>query len=106
MPSDREGFGIPVIEALACGAPVFASDLPVFREVGGDALVYCRVGDVDDWAGVVRAFLEGKGAAPARDVRLARAARYSWASHARTVLDAYAALPALRGSASTGMPSR
>jgi glycosyltransferase involved in cell wall biosynthesis len=94
MPSDREGFGIPVIEGLACGVPVFASDLPVFREVGGDAVVYCRVGDADDWAGTLRAFLAGTRSAPPRAERLARAAKYTWSRHARTVLDAYAALPA------------
>ena len=36
LPSEREGFGLPVVEALACGTPIVASDLPVLREVGGD----------------------------------------------------------------------
>ncbi len=35
MPSEREGFGLPVLEALACGTPVVASDVAALREVGG-----------------------------------------------------------------------
>jgi glycosyltransferase involved in cell wall biosynthesis len=49
LPSDAEGFGLPVVEALACGTPVLASDLPVLREVGGAAAAYARVGDVAEW---------------------------------------------------------
>ena len=45
--SDREGFGLPVAEAMTCGTPVVASDLPALREVGGPAATYCPVGDVD-----------------------------------------------------------
>ena len=46
LPSEREGFGLPVLEALACGTPVVASDIDALREVGGDAVRYCPAEDV------------------------------------------------------------
>jgi glycosyltransferase involved in cell wall biosynthesis len=92
MPSELEGFGMPVIEALACGAPVFASDIPVFREVGAGCVVHCRLADPEDWAATLGRFLEGKLAAPPVGERLALAAKYSWTNHARVILEAYRAL--------------
>jgi glycosyltransferase involved in cell wall biosynthesis len=89
LPSAAEGFGLPLIEALACGAAVVATDLPVFREVGGEAVVYCPLGDVAAWAGTVSALLDDPSRAPALPLRLARARRYSWDSHARIIAGAY-----------------
>ncbi len=89
VPSEAEGFGLPVIEALACGAPVVASDLPVLREVGGDACTYCPVGHVEAWAGALDALLSERTAPPPREARLERARRFTWEAHARTVLGAY-----------------
>jgi glycosyltransferase involved in cell wall biosynthesis len=89
VPSEAEGFGLPVIEALACGAVVLASDLPVLREVGGDAVVYRPVGDVPAWAEAAGRLLDEPDAAPARAARVAHAARYTWAAHAGTIFAAY-----------------
>jgi len=46
-PSEMEGFGLPVAEALAAGCPVVASDLPELREWAGEQVLWTRVGDVD-----------------------------------------------------------
>jgi glycosyltransferase involved in cell wall biosynthesis len=87
--SEAEGFGLPVIEALACGAAVVASDLPVLREVGGVAVVYRPVGNVPAWAEAVTRVLTEPRYAPPRDTRLSQAARYSWHQHARVIGAAY-----------------
>jgi glycosyltransferase involved in cell wall biosynthesis len=89
VPSEAEGFGLPVIEALACGAVVLASDVAVLREVGGEAAVYCPVGDVAAWVARAQRLLEHATEGPARAARLARAAEFSWASHARIIFAAY-----------------
>jgi glycosyltransferase involved in cell wall biosynthesis len=55
MPSFAEGYGFPVIEALAVGTPVIASDIAVFKAIGGGRLTYCNPGDPAPWLEAVRA---------------------------------------------------
>jgi glycosyltransferase involved in cell wall biosynthesis len=98
QPSEAEGFGLPIIEALACGAIVVASDIPALREVGGGAVVYCRVGEIDDWMTTTERIIADAKAAPSADVRRTRAARYSWDAHAATLLGAYRSLCGTRTS--------
>jgi glycosyltransferase involved in cell wall biosynthesis len=45
FPSKHEGFGIPILQALACGVPTAVSDIPVFKEVAGDAVLYFNQND-------------------------------------------------------------
>ncbi len=104
--SSAEGFGLPVIEALACGAPVFASDIPVLREVGQGAAIYCRVADPDAWAATLDRFLTGDLAPPPRELRLAQAGKYTWKNYARTILDAYAGLDPNASPALLARPTR
>jgi glycosyltransferase involved in cell wall biosynthesis len=89
QPSSAEGFGLPVVEALACGAGVVASDLPVLREVGGPSVVYVQVGDVTGWADTIRALLSDPARLPSRPGRLSWASRFSWSAQAKTIGDAY-----------------
>ncbi|MFH5805805.1 glycosyltransferase [Alienimonas sp. DA493] len=92
QPSEAEGFGLPVIEALACGAKVVASDLPVLREVGGPVATFAPVGDVPAWRGATLAALD----APAPDPAAAEAhlRQFTWEEHARRIGAAYERLAA------------
>ena len=94
QPSDREGFGLPVAEAMACGTPVVASDLKPLREVGGKVASYCPVGDVRAWTDTVSALLDERRAdgaawAARRAAAVADARRFDALEHARKILDVY-----------------
>ena len=90
--SEAEGFGFPVLEALACGAIVVASDIPPLVEVGGNAAVYAPTGAIEGWTEIVEAILDGRTAPPTREQRIERARAFTWERHARTILDAYRGL--------------
>ncbi len=89
VPSDAEGFGLPLIEATACGAPVIASDLPVLREIGGTGVVFAPVGEVDAWRETVVKVLRNDATIPDRHARLAWSSKFSWSEHARIIASAY-----------------
>ncbi len=90
MPSSYEGFGIPLIEAMACGCPVICSDIPPFREVGGEAVLRFAPSDAAGMAGAVRR-LAGDGEYRARRVKagIERASFFSWERCAREHLELY-----------------
>jgi len=97
LPSEREGFGLPLVEALACGTPVVASDIPVLREVGADAAEYRPVGDVDAWTRAILQLIAERDSAPdkwqARKARgVARASQFSWSTYASAVAAVYRAV--------------
>jgi glycosyltransferase involved in cell wall biosynthesis len=94
QPSEREGFGLPVVEALACGTPVVASNLASLREVGGDAVAYCPVADLSSWTETVLRLLWERREQPRqwderRAAGLRRAAGFSWAAYAERMAALY-----------------
>jgi len=89
LTSEAEGFGLPVIEALACGGIVVSSDIPVLREVGGQAVIYCPMGDISTWVQKIEQVLVNPNLAPDINQRLAQAEKYSWSNHARIIAKSY-----------------
>jgi glycosyltransferase involved in cell wall biosynthesis len=88
VPSLAEGFGIPVIEALACGAPVIASDIPVLREVGFEGVRFCSLTDVSEWTRAIEELCT-TGVRPSVETRERIRARYTWQAQAQIISDAY-----------------
>lgn len=90
FPSRIEGFGFPPLEAMSCGTPVAASDIPALREVLKDAPQYVRPDDVAGWAAVMRHALD-KPEAWKEMVKTGEkvAAHYSWKDAAQKTKDIY-----------------
>jgi glycosyltransferase involved in cell wall biosynthesis len=89
-PSRYEGFGLPVVEAMACGTPVVANDIPVMSEIVGEGAFLTTAGDARSMAGAIIALLEQE---PLRQTQITRglsqATRYSWRKTARDTLAVY-----------------
>lgn len=89
-PSLYEGFGLPVLEAMQCGAPVIASRDPAVMEVAGDAALLVEATDVRGWAEAMRVLLERPDLrALWRERSLRRAARFRWDTTARLTHEVY-----------------
>jgi glycosyltransferase involved in cell wall biosynthesis len=84
MPSRYEGFGLPVLEAMACGTPVVAASDPALREVAGDAAIFVAVNELAE--GIRQALAERERLVAAG---LDRARRFTWQETARRTVDVY-----------------
>ena len=105
LPSEREGFGLPVLEALACGTPVIASDIDALREVGGDAVRYCPAEDVAAWTATIADALTERRERPTEwTARISagseRAASFSWSRYTSEVAVLYNQLASPTGARS------
>jgi len=87
LPSRSEGFGLPVLEALACGTATVANRSSSLPELVGDAATLVDAADPEAFAGAMAAALAEGEAAVGR--RVAQAARFSWAATAAGVAASY-----------------
>lgn len=86
MPSRAEGFGLPLIEAMAAGVPVVHSDVPALAEVAGGAGIVVPVGDAQALAYALKDVVETPGRAAAlRDGGLSRSSEFTWKRAASAV---------------------
>jgi glycosyltransferase involved in cell wall biosynthesis len=89
-PSRYEGFGLPPLEAMACGAPVVASDIPALREVLADGAVLVPPHDLEKLSSALRSLLADEPRREALAVAgLNHAAAFSWTKTANQTLEVY-----------------
>jgi glycosyltransferase involved in cell wall biosynthesis len=84
--SKAEGFGLPVIEAMALGVPFLATNMPIFHEVGGDAALYFNPDNPADFAAKVRQVEDPATRKGMVERGYAQAAKFSWEQSAATLL--------------------
>ena len=91
-PSRYEGFGIPLLEAMACGCPVVASRIPSTVEVAGDCPIYFDPKEIEELISALdKALSEGRGS-PRSLAGLERAKNFSWQKTAEQTLEVYRSL--------------
>lgn len=86
LPSFYEGFGLPALEAMACGAPVIVSDIPVFREIFKDAALFVNPSDTNEIANAMKNLINNVSLTNTfRERGLQLAKTYTWDETARKI---------------------
>jgi alpha-1,3-rhamnosyl/mannosyltransferase len=89
-PSLYEGFGLPILEAMACGCPVICSNAASMPEAAGDAALYIDPRDADSLVHAIDTLVPDTGARQAlKTAGLARAKQFTWEKTARRTLDIF-----------------
>jgi glycosyltransferase involved in cell wall biosynthesis len=97
FPSLYEGFGLTMVEAMACGTPVVASPNGALREIAGEAVEFVEPTNVESIAaGLTRVLTDSSRRAELREKGLRRAARFSWARTAEETRQLYSEVAANR----------
>jgi len=89
LPSRAEGFGLPVIEAMACGVPVICSDLPVLHEIAHGVAIFCDPNDPSAFADAIASEFEAPSNNSRRQLGIERARAFTWERAARQTVEAY-----------------
>ncbi|WHT20375.1 glycosyltransferase family 1 protein [Crossiella sp. CA-258035] len=89
LPSRDEGFGLPVLEAMACGVPVVCSDVPALREVAGGLATLVPVGDVEALTVALSSTMDDGVASDTLAKRRAHASEFTWRRCAEETVAAY-----------------
>ncbi|QFZ23223.1 glycosyltransferase family 4 protein [Saccharothrix syringae] len=89
LPSRDEGFGLPVLEALACNVPVVCTDVPALQEVANGYAAHVPVGDVEALAQAMADAVETPATAADQAARRAHAAEFTWHRTAERTVAAY-----------------
>jgi glycosyltransferase involved in cell wall biosynthesis len=98
----NEGFGLPLVEAMAGGTPIAVSDIPIFREIGGDAAVFFDPQSPESFASSIRSLENSTEWNRRSGLARHRATHYSWDESAKALLGTLTAVYKSRGGASTG----
>lgn len=95
--SHAEGYGLPLVEAMSVGTPVVASDIPIFREVGGDAATYVDPASPREFSEAVSRLQDQDRWQDTSRRSVSRAAEFTWDESARQLVEVAHGIMARRG---------